>query len=133
MENYRNFTVTDAFGSKCDVEFRWQQNAISIRHADAVDVKFEVKSGAVVEEKVIALPHPFLLKLSTENGRVLSDPWVSRLAAAHLKSMLETGEDVENGAKRRCVSTGPRPIGNLGDAIGLGVKKSRGARLVASH
>ncbi len=95
MENYRNFTVTDAFGSKCDVEFRWQQNAISIRHADAVDVKFEVKSGAVVEEKVIALPHPLLLKLSTENGRVLSDPWVSRLAAAHLKSMLETGEDVE--------------------------------------
>ena len=95
MENYRNFTVTDAFGSKCEVEFRWQQNAISIRHADAVDVKFEIKTGSAVEEKVIALPHPFLLKLSTENGRVLSDPWVSRLAASHLKSMLETGEDVE--------------------------------------
>ncbi len=95
MENYRNFAVTDAFGSTCEVEFRWQQNAISIRHADAVDVKFEVKCGAAVEEKVVALPHPFLLKLSTENGRVLSDPWVSRIAAAHLKSMIENGEDIE--------------------------------------
>ena len=95
MENYRNFTVTDAFGSPCQVEFRWQQNAISIRHADAVDVKFLVTSGGIDEEKVIALPHPLLLKLCVQSGRVLSDPWVSRLAAEHLKAMIETGEDIE--------------------------------------
>ena len=95
MENYRNFTVTDAFGATCRVEFRWQQNAISIRHADAIDVKFHVETGGLEEEKVISLPHPLLLKLSKANGRVLSDPWVSKLAAAHLASMLKTGEDVE--------------------------------------
>ena len=95
MENYRNFTVTDAFGTKCEVEFRWQQNAITIRHADAVDVKFLLTSGATCEEKVLALPHPLLLKLSAETGRILSDPWCSKLAAAHLICMIETGENIE--------------------------------------
>lgn len=95
MENYRNFSVTDSFGTPCLVEFKWQQNAITIRHADAVDVKFEVTSGGIEEEKVLALSHPFLLKLSAETGRILSDPWCCKLAAAHLTSMLQTGENIE--------------------------------------
>jgi hypothetical protein len=46
-------------------------------------------------EKTIALRHPDLLELSEKTGRPLTDPWCSRLAAEHLRSMIETGEDME--------------------------------------
>jgi hypothetical protein len=85
----------DPFGRMWKVQFRWLQTGISIRHADTVDVKFWVSSdGGEPEEKVIALPHPALLQL-TENGRKLTDPLCMRLAAAHLKHMIETSEDME--------------------------------------
>ena len=44
-ENYRRFSVNDPFGRTWDVEFRWQQNAISIRHADAIDCKYYISAG----------------------------------------------------------------------------------------
>jgi hypothetical protein len=96
IENYRSFEAgPDAFGAMWQVEFKWSQNAISIRHADTVDVKFEVRSGDLHEEKVVALPHPALLKLSAETGHPLTDPWVHRIAAEHLAMMIVTGEDIE--------------------------------------
>jgi hypothetical protein len=47
------------------------------------------------QEKVIALPHPLLLTLSAETGHALTDAWCMRLAARHLKYMIESGEDLE--------------------------------------
>lgn len=86
----------DPFGRMWEVQFRWLQTAISIRHADTVDVKFFVTpEGGATDEKVIALPHPELLKLAAERGRKLTDPWCMRLAAAHLKRMIETSEDID--------------------------------------
>ncbi|MBV9764030.1 MAG: hypothetical protein JOZ48_04215 [Acidobacteriaceae bacterium] len=86
----------DPFGRTWKVEFRWLQTGISIRHADTVDVKFLVTpEGGVSEEKVIALPHPALLALSREHGRKLTDPLCMRIAAAHLKHMVETSEDMD--------------------------------------
>lgn len=85
----------DPFGRMWKVQFRWLQTGISIRHADTVDVKFFVTpDGGETEEKVIALPHPMLLQL-TENGRKLTDSYCMRLAAEHLKYMIETTEDME--------------------------------------
>ncbi len=85
----------DPFGRMWKVQFRWLQTGISIRHADTVDVKFFVTSdGGETEEKVIALPHPILLQM-TENGRKLTDAYCMRLAAEHLKHMIETTEDME--------------------------------------
>jgi len=43
----------------------------------------------------IALNHPDLLELSEKSGRPVTDPWCSRLAAMHLKHIVETGEDME--------------------------------------
>ena len=41
MLNYREFDAgPDPFGRKFHVFFKWLQTAISIRHADTVDVKF---------------------------------------------------------------------------------------------
>jgi hypothetical protein len=76
--------------------FRWQQNGITIRHADTVDVKFNVwTAGEPEQEKVIALRHPDLLRLSRETGQILSDAWCMKLSALHLKYMIETDEDME--------------------------------------
>ena len=86
----------DPFGRMWKVQFRWLQTGISIRHADTVDVKFFVTpDGGPTEEKVIALPHPELLKLTVERGRKPTDPMCLRLAAAHLRHMIETSEDIE--------------------------------------
>jgi hypothetical protein len=97
LENPRKFEAgTDPFGRKWRAELRWLQNAISIRHADAVDVKWELTSddGEVVE-KVVALYHPDLLALSQKEGRTLSDSWCIRLAAEHIRALVSTWEDAE--------------------------------------
>jgi len=93
--DFRRFAAADPFGRVWEVEFLWQQNAISIRNADTVDVKFELSSGDARVVKVIALLHPYLLELSRKAARPLSDPWCSRLGALHLKYMIETGEDMD--------------------------------------
>jgi hypothetical protein len=95
-EYYRTFEAgPDPFGATWKAEFRWAQNAISIRHADTIDVKFEITSGEIHEEKIIALPHPMLLKASHATEQPVTDPWVNRIAALHLKKMIITGDDVE--------------------------------------
>jgi hypothetical protein len=96
MDNPREFQAgPDPFGRTWQVKFLWQQTAISIRHSDSVDVKFLLSDGEVTEEKVIALPHPLLLELSRKSGQPVSDAWCMKLAAAHLKRMVETGDDIE--------------------------------------
>ena len=97
MFNYREFDAgPDPFGRTFHVLFKWLQTAISIRHADTVDVKFIlVGDDESREEKTIALPHAEVLRVSRETGRSLDDPWCARIAALHLRSMIETGEDME--------------------------------------
>ncbi len=97
QESFRQFDAgPDPFGRKWNVKFRWLQTAISIRHADAVDVKFflSCEDGAS-EEKVISLPYPPLLNLVKELRREITDSWCSRLAAGHLVRMIETFEDMD--------------------------------------
>jgi hypothetical protein len=96
IESYRRFPAgPDPFGRSYDVRFLWQQTAISIRHADTVDVKWELSSDGASSIKVVALPHPDLLKLSASHHRALTDAWCMRLAALHLQQMILTGEDME--------------------------------------
>ena len=97
MQNFRQFEAgPDPFGRKFQVLFKWMQTAISLRHADTVDVKFilvDEQGGRT--EKTIALPHAGLLRVATEAGRKVDDPWCSRLGAMHLLRLVETGEDME--------------------------------------
>jgi hypothetical protein len=97
IENLRSFEAgPDPFGRTWKVTFRWHQNAISIRHADAVDVKYAIETeGETAAEKVIALPHPLLLKVSQDLNRPITDAWCMRLAAHHLAHMIETWEDMD--------------------------------------
>jgi hypothetical protein len=95
--NFRRFEAgPDPFGRIWQVEFRWLQTGISIRHADTVDVKFIIwADGEEKQERVIALSHPGLLDLSRQTGHPLTDPWCLKLAAEHLKHMIKSGEDLE--------------------------------------
>jgi len=96
-ENFRRFEAgPDPFGRTWEVEFRWLQTAISIRHADTVDVKFVLwTEGEPKQEKVVALQHAELLALSKSAGHALTDAWCLKLAGRHLKYMIESGEDLE--------------------------------------
>ncbi len=99
MLNYREFEAgPDPFGRKFQVLLKYLQTAISIRHADTVDVKFLlVDEGGRQTDKTIALSHPDLVRLSRETGRPMDDPWCARLAELHLRHVIETGEDMEKG------------------------------------
>ncbi len=97
MLNFREFEAgPDPFGRKFTVYFKWLQTAISLRHADTIDVKFilENENGARTE-KTIALPHPEILRISRSSSRPVDDAWCSRLAMRHLLYLIETGEDIE--------------------------------------
>lgn len=97
MLSFRQFEAgPDPFGRKFQVFFKWLQTAISIRHADTVDVKFILVDGdGGRTEKTIALPHADLQQVSQETGRLMDDPWCARLAELHLLHLVSTGEDME--------------------------------------
>ena len=97
LENFRQFQAgPDPFGRAWQVHFKWLQTGISIRHADTVDVKFAASpEGEPFVERIIALPHPVLLAVSDKVGHRLTDAWCLKIAALHLKHMIESGEDFE--------------------------------------
>jgi hypothetical protein len=96
IQNFRRFEAgPDPFGRTWLIEFRWLQNAITIRHSDSVDVKFHLSQGEDRYEKVVALPHPDLLALSRKYNRPLTDPWCMKLGALHVRHMIETDLDME--------------------------------------
>jgi len=84
--------ASEITGERYTVEFRWMQTAISLRHSDTVDVKFQVNGRG----KVVALPHAALERACRQVGVALTDPLCRRIAAGHLEKALQTGEDAEN-------------------------------------
>src|SRR5262245_9799288 len=95
MTSYRLFDAIDPFGRTWRCEFRWQQTAISIRHADAVDVKWHLAGPDQTLDKVTSLPLPLLMTASSNFDRPITDPWCMKLAALHLKMMIETWQDMD--------------------------------------
>jgi hypothetical protein len=97
MYNFREFEAgPDPFGRKFQVYLKWLQTAISIRHADTVDVRFVLTDpDGNQTQKTIALPHADLLQVSRDTGRKLDDPWCARIAVLHLRYLIETGDDIE--------------------------------------
>ncbi len=97
MISFRQFDAgPDPFGRKYSVAMKWLQTAISIRHADTVDVKFMLEDDAGGKcEKTVALPHAVLQMVSKTVGRKMDDAWCGRIAALHLRHLIETGEDLE--------------------------------------
>lgn len=96
IENFRNFeTGPDPFGRTWKITFRWQQNAIAIRHADTIDVKWTIECDGEAQDKVVALPLPILMKVSAEQGRSITDAWVMKLGGLHLIEMISSWLDMD--------------------------------------
>jgi len=107
MQSFREFEAgPDPFGRSWQVQFQWMMTAISLRHSDSVDVKFVLRCDDSKVTKTVALMHPDLLDLSEKSGRPLTDPWCTRLAAEHLKHVVETGEDME----KNLITPSPRQL-----------------------
>lgn len=96
MENFRDFDAgTDPFGRKWHAQFKYLQTGISIRHSDSVDVCFILDNGEEHLQKVVVIPNAGIRAYSKRTGRVVSDPWCSRIAMCKLRCAVETGEDLE--------------------------------------
>jgi len=96
VQNFRNFeTGPDPFSRTWKVTFRWQQNAVSIRHADTIDVKWTLECEGETKDKIVALPLPILLNVSNDSGRAITDSWCIKLAGCHLIDMIATWQDMD--------------------------------------
>lgn len=91
----RTFSCVDPFGVSWEVMFLWHQVGIAIRHADTIDCKFHLSSSAEEAEKVVALPHLTLKEFARSENREITDAWVIKLASAHVRYMIESGEDMD--------------------------------------
>jgi hypothetical protein len=119
--NLRQFEVTDPFDRVWQAEFRWHQNAISIRHCDAVDCKYYLSSGDEKREMVVALMHADLLALAAAQGRELTDPWCMGLAALHLRHMIATWEDMD----KAIATVSPAALAQYAGAIEASTRQER--------
>lgn len=87
---YEDFHVTDRWTGE-DLHCRWKANivAIATRHADAVDVRFDVNARPMW----IALPCLAWVEQKRRTGKVITDALAAQLAGHYLKAIIEEGYD----------------------------------------
>jgi hypothetical protein len=87
---YEEFHVTDRWSGE-DLYCKWKANivAIATRHADAVDVRFEVNSHPMW----IALPCTAWVEHKKRTGMTITDQLTAQIAGRYLKQLVEEGYD----------------------------------------
>ena len=87
---YEDFTVTDRWSGEI-LRCSWKANivAIATRHADAVDVRFDVNGKPMW----IALPCTAWLEQKKRSGKVITDQLAVQIAGHYLKQLIEEGYD----------------------------------------
>ncbi len=87
---YEDFHVTDRWSGE-DLHCRWKATmvAIATRHADAVDVRFEVNNRPMW----IALPCEAWVEQKKRTGKVITDQLAAQIAGRYLKQLIEEGYD----------------------------------------
>ena len=87
---YEDFHVTDRWTGE-DLHCRWKANivAIATRHADAVDIRFDVNGKPMW----IALPLSAWVEQKKRTSKVITDYLAAQLAGHYLKSIIEEGYD----------------------------------------
>lgn len=87
---YEDFPVTDRWTGE-DLHCRWKANivAIATRHADAVDVRFDVNGRTLS----IALPATAWVEQKKRAGKVITDQLAAQIAGRYLKQLIEEGYD----------------------------------------
>jgi hypothetical protein len=87
---YEDFHVTDRWTGE-DLHCRWKANivAIATRHADAVDVRFDVNGRPMW----IALPCAAWVEQKKRTGKVITDQLAAQIAGRYLRRLIEEGYD----------------------------------------
>ena len=87
---YEDFHVTDRWSGE-DLHCRWKANmvAIATRHADAVDVRFDVNGRPMW----IALPSVAWVEQKKRSGKVITDQLAAQIAGRYLRQLIEEGYD----------------------------------------
>ena len=87
---YEDFHVTDRWTGE-DLHCQWKANivAIATRHADAVDICFDVNGCPMA----IALPCIAWVEQKKRSGKVITDRIAVQIAGRHLKQLIEEGYD----------------------------------------
>lgn len=87
---YEDFHVTDRWSGE-DLHCRWKANmvAIATRHADAVDIRFDVNGRPLW----IALPSTAWVEQKKRTGNVITDQLAAQIAGRYLKQIVEEGYD----------------------------------------
>ena len=87
---YEDFHVTDHW-TREDLHCRWTANVVAIatRHADAVDIRFEVNGRPVW----IAMPADAWVVQKERSGHVITDRLAAQVAGRYLKQAAESGYD----------------------------------------
>jgi len=87
---YENFHVTDHWsGDKLHCVWKANVVAIATRHADAVDIRFDVEGRPVW----IAMPCPAWVEFKKRTGNVITDYLAAQIAGHYLKQAIESGYD----------------------------------------
>jgi hypothetical protein len=89
---YEDFHVADRWTSE-DLHCTWKANivAIATRHADAVDVRFDVNGRPMW----IALPAVAWVVQKERSGKVITDQLAAQIAGRYLKQLVEEGYDTQ--------------------------------------
>lgn len=87
---YEDFHVADRWSGE-DIHCRWKANmvAIATRHADAVDIRYEVNGRPMW----IALPCTAWIEQKKRSGKVITDQLAAQIACRYLKQLIEEGYD----------------------------------------
>ena len=87
---YEDFRVTDRWSGE-DLHCLWKANMIAIatRHADAVDIRFDVDGRPMW----IALPCQAWVEQKKRSGKVITDQLAAQIAGRYLKQLIEEGFD----------------------------------------
>ena len=87
---YEDFHVTDRWTGE-DLHCRWKGTmvAIATRHADAVDIRFDVNGRPMW----IAMPCTAWVKQKQRSGKVITDQLAVQTAGRYLRQLVEEGYD----------------------------------------
>src|SRR6202034_3470633 len=87
---YQNFQAIDRWTGE-ELHCRWTANivAIATRHADAVDIRFDVSGRPVW----IAMPCLAWVEQKKRTGHVITDTLAAQAAGRYLKKAIESGYD----------------------------------------